>query len=139
MQVFKFGGASVKDANGVKNLVAVLKKVGYKNTLIVVSAMGKTTNAIELVLKNYFNNKAELQSALQEVKKFHNEILLDLFENENHPIFKKISTLFDELNSFLKTNKSPDYNFVYDQTIGYGELVSTTIISEYLNTIGIKK
>ncbi|MCL6296286.1 aspartate kinase [Jejuia spongiicola] len=138
MQVFKFGGASVKDANGVKNLVAVLQKVGYKNTLVVVSAMGKTTNAIELVLKNYFNNKAELQSALQEVKKFHNEILLDLFENENHPIFKKISTFFEEFDTFLKTNKSPDYNFVYDQTIGYGELISTTIISEYLNYIGIK-
>ncbi|MFD1615703.1 aspartate kinase [Gelatiniphilus marinus] len=138
MQVFKFGGASVKDANGVKNLAAVLQKTGYKNTLIVVSAMGKTTNVMELVLKNYFNNKAQLQSSIQEIKKFHNQILLDLFEDENHPVFKKISLFFDELNSFLKTNKSPDYNFVYDQTVGFGELISTTIISEYLNIIGIK-
>tara|TARA_R110002110_G_scaffold204414_2_gene415748 strand:+ start:1232 stop:2503 length:1272 start_codon:yes stop_codon:yes gene_type:complete len=143
MQVFKFGGASVKDANGVKNLASVLQKVGYKKTLVVVSAMGKTTNAIELVIKNYFENKTELQSSLQEVKKYHNEILLDLFDPDsyrdvNHQAFKKINTLFDELNSFLKTNKSPDYNFVYDQVIGYGELLSTTIISEYLNTIGIK-
>jgi aspartate kinase len=138
MQVFKFGGASVKDASGVKNVASVLQKIGYKNTLIVVSAMGKTTNALELVLKNYFENKAELQSSLQEVRKYHNEILLDLFDNENHSVFKKISNLFDELNSFFKSNKSPDYNFVYDQVIGYGELVSTLIISEYLNTIGIK-
>ncbi|MGB5417662.1 aspartate kinase [Algibacter sp.] len=138
MQVFKFGGASIKDANGVKNLASVLKKLGSKNTLIVVSAMGKTTNALELVLKNYFENKAELQSSLQEVKKYHNEILLDLFDNVNHTAFKKVNDLFDELNSFLKTNKSPDYNFVYDQTIGFGELVSTTIISEYLNSIGLK-
>ncbi len=138
MQVFKFGGASVKDANGVKNIASVLKKTGYKNTLIVVSAMGKTTNAIELVLKNYFENKTKLQSSLQEVKKYHNGILLDLFENVNHRAFKKVADLFDELNSFLKTNKSPDYNFVYDQMIGYGELLSTTIISEYLNTIGLK-
>ncbi|WOD45231.1 aspartate kinase [Hwangdonia lutea] len=138
MQVFKFGGASVKDANGVKNLAAVLQKTGYNNTLIVVSAMGKTTNAMELVLKNYFTNKAQLQSSIQDVKKFHNQILLDLFENENHPVFKKIALLFDELNSFLNTNKSPNYNFVYDQTVGFGELISTTIISEYLNTIGIK-
>ena len=143
MQVFKFGGASVKDANGVKNIASVLQKVGYKKTLVVVSAMGKTTNAIELVIKNYFENKTELQSSLQEVKKYHNEILLDLFDPDsywdvNHQAFKKINTLFDELNSFLKTNKSPDYNFVYDQVIGYGELLSTTIISEYLNTIGIK-
>ncbi|MFV9551652.1 aspartate kinase [Algibacter sp. PT7-4] len=138
MQVFKFGGASVKNANGIKNLAAVLKKVGYKNTLIVVSAMGKTTNALELVIKNYFENKAELQSALQDVKKYHNNILLDLFDNTNHIAFKKTTNLFNELSYFLKTNKSPDYNFVYDQTIGFGELVSTTIISEYLNLIGIK-
>jgi len=138
MQVFKFGGASIKDANGVKNLASVLNKTGHKNTLIVVSAMGKTTNAIELLIKNYFENKKELQSSLQEVKKYHNEILLDLFENVNHIAFKKVNTLFDELNRFLKTNKSPDYNFVYDQVIGFGELLSTTIISEYLNAIGIK-
>ncbi|ULC59540.1 aspartate kinase [Flaviramulus sp. BrNp1-15] len=137
MQVFKFGGASVKDAKGVKNLVSVLQKVGFKNTLIVVSAMGKTTNALEAVIKNYFENKKELQSSLQDVKKYHNEILLDLFENENHQAFKKVAALFNELNDFLKTNKSPDYNFVYDQTIGFGELVSTTIISEYLNAIGL--
>lgn len=137
MQVFKFGGASVKDAKGVKNLASVLKSVGYNNTLIVVSAMGKTTNAIEMVINNYFNNKSELQSSLQDVKKYHNAILLDLFENEKHLIFKKIASLFDELRSFFDRNKSPDYNFVYDQAIGYGELVSTTIISEYLNEIGL--
>ena len=138
MQVFKFGGASVKNANGVKTLASVLQKVDHKNTLIVVSAMGKTTNAIELVLKNYFENKTELQSSIQEVVKYHNEILLNLFENENHPIFKKIKSLFEELNIFFRTNKSPDYSFVYDQTISFGELVSTTIISEYLNAIGLK-
>ncbi|WP_428741832.1 aspartate kinase [Tenacibaculum sp.] len=138
MQVFKFGGASVKDANGVKNLASVLQKVGYNNTLVVVSAMGKTTNALEVVINNYFNNKAELQSSLQEVKKYHNSILLDLFDNEHHPVFKNVSNLFDELNRFLNSNKSPDYNFVYDQIIGFGELVSTLIISHYLNDIDLK-
>ena len=138
MQVFKFGGASVKDAKGVKNLAVVLKKASYKNALIIVSAMGKTTNALEIVIKNYLENKAEFLSSIQEVKKYHNEILLNLFDNENHQVFKKINNLFDELKSFLKTNKSPDYNFVYDQTIGFGELLSTTIISEYLNAIDIK-
>lgn len=138
MKVFKFGGASVKDAKGVKNVASVLKTVGYDNTLIIVSAMGKTTNAMELVIKNYFENKPELQSALQEVKKFHNEILIDLFDNERHPVFEAIKLLFTELDNFIKTNKSPDYNFVYDQSIGFGELVSTTIISYYLNEIGLK-
>ena len=138
MNVFKFGGASVKDANGVKNLAKALKKVGYKNTLIVVSAMGKTTNAIERVINDYFNNKGELQSAIQEVKKFHNAILIDLFENEHHAVYKKVTKLFAELEAFLSNNKSPDYNFVYDQTISYGELISTTIISAYLDGVGLK-
>lgn len=138
MQVFKFGGASIKDARGVKNLVDVLHTVGFKNTLIVVSAMGKTTNALETVINAYFKNNNELQSSIQDVKKFHNAILLDLFENEQHSIFKKVSDLFNELNSFLKRNKSPDYNFVYDQVIGFGELASTLIISHYLNEIGLK-
>ena len=138
MQVFKFGGASVKDAEGVKNLVSVLRKVGYSNTLIIVSAMGKTTNAIEKVLDCYFNKKNEFLSAVQEVKKYHNVILLDLFENERHQIFKKVDDLFEEMINFLDRNKSPDYNFVYDQTLSYGEMVSTSIISEYLNDIELK-
>lgn len=138
MKIFKFGGASVKDADGVKNVASVLKTVGYDNTLVVVSAMGKTTNAMEIVIKNYFENKSELQNALQDVKKFHNQILLDLFDNERHPVFSAVKDLFKELDGFLNANKSPDYNFVYDQVIGYGELVSTTIISFYLNDIGIE-
>ncbi len=138
MRVYKFGGASVKDADGVKNLAKVLKTTGYDNTLVVVSAMGKTTNRMELVIKNYFENKAELQSAIHEVIKCHNDILIDLFENNQHQVFTDVKALFDELNAFFKSNKSPDYNYVYDQTIGFGELISTTIISHYLNEIGLK-
>ena len=138
MQVFKFGGASVKDANGVKNVASVLQKVGYEKTLIVIYAMGKTTNAIEVIIDNYFNNISELQSSIQDVKKHHNAILLDLFDNEQHLVFKRVSSLFDELSSFFDRNKSPDYNFVYDQTIGFGELASSIIVSEYFNHIGIK-
>ena len=138
MRIFKFGGASVKDAEGVKNLVKVLQTVGHKNTLVVVSAMGKTTNAMEIVIANYFDNKKELQSSIQDVKKFHNAILLDLFENENHPVFKQIASIFNEISSFFDRNKSPDYNYVYDQVVGFGELISTTIISSYFNFVGIK-
>ncbi|WP_299365190.1 aspartate kinase [Winogradskyella sp.] len=138
MRVYKFGGASVKDAEGVKNLASVLKTTGYDNTLVVISAMGKTTNAMEVVIKNYFENKDELQSSIHEVIKYHNEILLDLFDNEHHHVFSSVKALFDELALFFKSNKSPDYNYVYDQTIGFGELISTTIISQYLNETGIK-
>ena len=138
MQVYKFGGASVKDAKGVKNLATVLKTTGYNKTLVVVSAMGKTTNAMELVIKNYFENKDELQSTIHEVIKYHNEILLDLFSNERHNVFGAVKVFFDELITFFKTNKSPNYNYVYDQVIGFGELISTTIISHYLNEIGLE-
>jgi aspartate kinase len=136
MRVFKFGGASVKDAKGVKNLISVLDQVGHDNTLIIVSAMGKTTNALEQVIGNYFDNKPELQQAIQAVVTYHNDIILELFENKNHPVFDITNALFEELTNFLKTNKSPDYNFVYDQVIGFGELVSTTIISQFLNLKG---
>ena len=138
MQILKFGGASVKDADGVRNLEKVLNVVGTQKILIVISAMGKTTNAMENVIDHYFNSKHELQSSIQEVKKYHNGILLDLFENESHEVFKVVSKLFQELFDFFSRNKSPDYSFVYDQTIGFGELVSTTIVSHYLNHKGIK-
>ncbi|MDX1767359.1 aspartate kinase [Arenibacter troitsensis] len=137
MRVFKFGGASVKDANGVKNVVKVLKEVGHNNTLLVVSAMGKTTNAMEDIVNAYFKDKSLLPSAVHEVIQYHDNILNDLFPNDKHPVFAKVKTLFDEIQGFLVWNKSPKYGFVYDQVVGYGELVSTTILSAYLNEIGI--
>ena len=138
MRIFKFGGASVKDAAGVQNLVKVLKEVGHENTLLVVSAMGKSTNAMEKVVNFYFEDKNALNSAVQEVVEYHNAIMLDLFNSDKHPIFDKVKVLFDEVRGFLAWNKSPNYNFVYDQVVGYGELVSTTILSAYLNDEGIK-
>jgi aspartate kinase len=137
MKIFKFGGASVKDANGVKNLVKVLQEVGYNNTLIIVSAMGKTTNAIEVVIKNYFDQSKELQASIQEIAKYHNEILLELFPNEQHQIYKDVKNLFEEMQGFLGRNKSPDYDYVYDQLVSFGELISTKIISAYLNSISL--
>ncbi|WP_044400593.1 aspartate kinase [Lacinutrix sp. Hel_I_90] len=138
MRVFKFGGASVKDAYGVKNVIRVLEKVGYKDTLIVVSAMGKTTNALELVIDKYLNDKENLAHELLEVKTYHTTIINDLFETDQHPVYQAVALLFEELQLFLNSNKSPDYNFIYDQVIGCGELVSSTIISHYLNEMHLK-
>ena len=133
MRIFKFGGASIKDAAGVKNVFDVLKKVGYENVLLVVSAMGKTTNALELVIKNYFDKSNELFESIQEVKKYHNEILLNLFEDENHEVYFDVNGHFADLEYFIRSNKSPNYNFVYDQIVSFGELISTTILSHYMN------
>ncbi len=138
MKIFKFGGASVKDAAGVKNVYEVLQKVGYEDVLLVVSAMGKTTNALEIVIKNYFEKSPALQSSVQEVKKYHNLIVMELFEEENNPVFAAVNSLFADLDFFLSQNKSPNYNFVYDQIVSYGELISTTIISHYMNYMDIK-
>ena len=137
MRVFKFGGASVKDANAVKNVVKVLQEVGYENTLLVVSAMGKTTNAMEDIINAYFNDKQEIPAKVSELVDYHHAIVSDLFPNSSHAIYKEIKILIDEINGFLVWNKSPNYNFVYDQIVGYGELLSTTIISAYLKETGI--
>ncbi|MBO0323812.1 aspartate kinase [Muricauda sp. CAU 1633] len=137
MRVFKFGGASVKDADAVRNVVQVLQEVGHEDTLVVISAMGKTTNAMEKVVESYFKDKNSITSALQEVIDYHDGILSNLFENPKHPIYQKVKVLFEEVKGFLTWNKSPKYAFVYDQVVGYGELLSTTIISAYLNEIGL--
>lgn len=138
MRIFKFGGASVKDADGIKNVYNVLQQVGYEDVLLVVSAMGKTTNALEIVIKNYFEKSSELQSSVQDVKKYHNQILLDLFEDDKNAVFTAINSLFSDLEGFLKNNKSPNYNFVYDQIVSFGEIISTTIISHYFNSRELK-
>ena len=138
MKIFKFGGASVKDANGIKNVAEVLKTTGFNDVLVVISAMGKTTNALEVVIKNYFDKSNELQESLQEVKKYHLQILMDLIEDENDEAYLDVNALFDDLEYFIRSNKSPNYNFVYDQIISFGELLSTTIVSHYFNKIEIK-
>ncbi|MCW5517805.1 aspartate kinase [Muriicola sp. Z0-33] len=138
MRVFKFGGASVKDAEGVKNLAAVLNAAGHENTFLIVSAMGKITNAMEKVVDCYFEDKSALGLAIEEVKEYHHEILGELFASKQHPIYARVADLFDEVKGFLAWNKSPKYNFVYDQVVGYGELLSTAIVSAYLNDSGIK-
>jgi aspartate kinase len=137
MKVFKFGGASVKDAESVKNVARVLNKVGYKNTLVVISAMGKMTNAFEQVINAYFNNSEDLNSHIDFVRTFHYNIVNQLFKNSKNIEFE-IELIFGKLSMFLAKNRSKDYNYIYDQVIGFGELLSTKIISYYLNEIGLE-
>ena len=137
MRVFKFGGASVKDAAGVKNVVKVLKEVGHKDTLLVISAMGKTTNAMEAIVDAYFNDKNKIDSLIKTVADKHKNIINELFSEKNQEILNKVNALVEEFRGFLMWNKSPKYPFVYDQVVGYGELLSTTIVSAYLNEVGL--
>lgn len=134
MKVFKFGGASVKDAESVKNVAKVLETQGFEKCLLVVSAMGKTTNALEKVMEYYFK-KEDFHSEIEKIKQSHLEITKGLFA-ENHSIFNEVALFFDDLEAFLRRNKSPNYNFVYDQVVSCGEMISSKILSDYLNDIG---
>jgi aspartate kinase len=136
MRIFKFGGASVKDAKGVQNVAKVLKKVGYTDTLVIVSAMGKTTNALEAIVDQYFNSPKELSNSIVELEQFHSEIVTELMGVEAQPLKEKVSIL-QEIKSFFEHNKATNYSFVYDQVVSFGELLSTTIINAYLNYINI--
>ena len=138
MKVFKFGGASVKDATGVKNILSVLKFTGFENTLIVVSAMGKTTNALEQVVHSFFENKEQFTQDLETVRENHHRIIEDLFKASNTEILLKVNALFDSVLTFLSTTDADEYSLIYDQVVSVGELVSTTIISHYMQQEGMK-
>jgi len=135
-KVYKFGGASVQDANGIRNVQSVLQKIGAKDVLLVVSAMGKMTNAFEEIVSAYINNKEEISNKLEYVKNFHQNILVELFE-EKQPIFEAVNAIWMDLSAFLIKNNKTDYNYIYDQVVSVAEQVSTKIISAYLNDNGI--
>lgn len=134
MKLFKFGGASVKDANGVRNVASVLNSQGTDACLLVVSAMGKTTNALENVISLYFN-KGDYHTAVNAVGKNHLDTARELFEGDA-AILQELQAILIDLLDFLKKNKSPDYSYVYDQVVSTGELLSSKIVSEYLNSCG---
>jgi len=137
MKVFKFGGASIKSANAIKNVAKILNSQDLSNCLLVISAMGKMTNAFEKITDAYFNNDQEkLIKSIDFTSKFHLKIINNLFV-ENHVIHEKITILFGQLVRFLTQNKSRNYDYLYDQIVSYGELLSTTIVSDYLNEIKI--
>ena len=138
MRIFKFGGASVRDAAGVINILSVLKHTGFSETLIVVSAMGKTTNALEKVVKNYFDETPRYLEYLEKIKQNHYQIIAELFQQDSAQTKENVDQLFEEIIIFLNNNNYEDYSLIYDQVVSLGELVSTTIISNYITSQGIK-
>ncbi len=134
MKVFKFGGASVKDAEAVRNVAKIID--GNRNLVVVISAMGKTTNLMESLVKSYFQNDGNAPNIFAEFKTFHLKICNELFTNNTTP--EPVLSLFTELENRLNITPSLDFNFEYDQFVGFGEMVSTRIISEYLNFVQVK-
>jgi aspartate kinase len=137
MLVFKFGGASVKNADAVKNVGKILEKYTGEEIAIVISAMGKTTNALEVVADHYFHRKSkEMRKAFDEVREYHMDIVKKLFTNQDDDIFKEIGEWFEEINARLSKPRTLNYDFDYDQIVSYGEILSTVIISAWLNSKG---
>jgi len=136
MLVFKFGGASVKDAEGMVNLAEVVKNYSADKLLIVVSAMGKTTNALENLTKAYVNGSEETQLLFDGIKSYHYTVIEKLFE-PHHPIFNDVANTFVEIEWLIEDDPHEDYDFVYDQIVSVGELVSTRIVNAYLNKAGL--
>ena len=132
MIVYKFGGASVKDAAGVRNVASILKAESDVNLMIVISAMGKTTNALEAIVNAYYSGDVP---SLDSVKQYHFDIMNQLFER-NHPIYDEVNNLFVEIEWVIEDAPTSTYAYEYDQIVSVGELLSTTIISAYLNECG---
>ncbi|HRF99840.1 MAG TPA: aspartate kinase [Bacteroidia bacterium] len=138
MQVFKFGGASVKDADGVKNVAEVLKQFPSQKISVVVSAMGKTTNALERLAKAYFYKLENAEKVLEEIKTYHFDICNHLFSSTSHPIYNELENTFVELYWAIEDEPTQGFDFEYDQIVSMGEVISTKIVSAYLNEIGLK-
>jgi len=132
IKVFKFGGASVNSAKAVQNVAHILETQAKGKTFIVLSAMGKMTNALELLADSYFNQMTSTFSLFNDVKSFHYKVAKELFTNENCPVFEDLDQLFEDLASMLAEPPNERFNLEYDRIVSYGELLSTKILYHYL-------
>lgn len=148
MRIFKFGGASVKDASGVRNVVYVIKKMGFENLGIVVSAMGKSTNALEEIIALYRENNSAYLEKIDLLQQYHLDIIEDLEQGDavegdwlvrfrESEVKKDLKAQIESLKGEMLRNQSRNYSFVYDQVVGYGELLSTKIVAAYLNACDV--
>ncbi|MBD5396959.1 aspartate kinase [bacterium] len=137
MEVYKFGGASVKDAAAVRNVAGILRSEITDTTCVVVSAMGKTTNALEVVLDAFYQGKPDATQTVKAVVESHLQILHGLFPDPAHEAYAKVKALFTDLMREARSLGKTPYDEAYDRIVSYGERLSTCIIAEYLNDQGI--
>ena len=136
MQVYKFGGASIKNAEALENVTNILR--GKQNIVIVVSAIDKTTNALEKLADAYFNQKENKLILFEEIKSFHVNFANGAIKNPFSVVFTELDNYFSQLNNKIKSIPSSNYDLEYDSIVSYGELLSTCIFSNFLNFKGIK-
>jgi aspartate kinase len=137
MKVFKFGGASVKDADAVRNVGKVMELYPNEEIVVVVSAMGKTTNALEKITKEYMAGEGALNKSIQELKDYHHEVLDNLFPDQGHSVYDEVNNVMVELEWIIEDDPIKDYDFEYDQIVSLGEMISTRIVSAWLIESGI--
>lgn len=134
MQILKFGGAAVKDAEGIRNVVSVIQRYAQPPYVIVTSAMGKTTNALEELLQTYWDQAETVKADLDKLKDHHHSVASELLGKE-HPLIEELANLWMDLEFYLENAPYHSYNYAYDQVVSYGELVSSKILSRYLQTL----
>lgn len=137
MQVYKFGGASLKDAENIRRAADIVKNTEDKELLIVISAIGKTTNALEQVTTKYFHKDEKAHELLEDIKTKHFDIIQQLFGNQYPEVYDDINNTFVEIEWVLEDEPQDTFDFIYDQIVSVGELLSSKIVSHYLNFIGI--
>jgi len=137
MKVLKFGGASVKDAEAVRNVARILRNHSHDNLVVVVSAMGKTTNALEKVVAAWHAESPELSGYIKEVANYHETIAARLFPDTNHPIHAGLRTLLGQLQVILDRDHTDNFDYAYDQVVSFGELFSTAIVHHFLQSEGL--
>jgi aspartate kinase len=135
MIIYKFGGVSVKDATAIKNISRIIGELS-EPLAVVISAVGNTTNLLEGIIDAHYSGKTNVKELLEDLKQKHLTLTLDLFDEFPKDLLAKLQSLFSEMETRLDKSFSQSFNFEYDQLIAYGELLSTTIVSAYLNKIG---
>jgi aspartate kinase len=138
MEVFKFGGASVKDAESIRKIPQILELYNNTELVIVISAMGKTTNAMERITNAYFSGSESLSSEINKIEKYHFDIINELFPDKTNPVYHDICNTFDNIKSYVKQNPSDNYDHEYDRIVSNGEILSSKILNHYLNFCGIE-
>ena len=138
MKVFKFGGASVKSADAVRNIADVIERYPKEDLIVVVSAMGKTTNAFEQLLWSWYYDEERITECLQVIIDYHNDILRDLFSDFAHPVYSDFNAWVTSIEDLLAEGNHSFYDHDYDRLVGMGELMSTKIVAHYITSYGAK-
>jgi aspartate kinase len=136
MQVYKFGGASIQTASGIRNVCNIIASIAG-NLLVVISAMGKTTNKLEALNRAYLNHDNQAYALLEAIKADHFNVLQELFEDHSKPIFDDVSNAFVEIEWLLEEEPADTPDYIYDQIVSIGEIASSKILSAYLNEMNV--